>query len=129
MFSDDQGRTWGRTAWLADSPFFGDCEVGLAQLAPGKLIAASRIGLGNGRFGHPGRLLFSDDNGKTWPRAQPAPFYGQRVHIRKLQSGKLLVTYRNVWGTPGARGRWFSRSRKTLGSNRTLTSSTRTAAS
>ncbi|MEN9634271.1 MAG: hypothetical protein RL077_2675, partial [Verrucomicrobiota bacterium] len=103
VFSDDGGKSWNRTAWLADSPFHGDCEVGLAELAPGKLIAASRIGLGNGRFGHPSRLLFSDDNGRTWPRAQPAPFYGQRVHLGKLQSGKLLATYRNVWGTPGSR--------------------------
>ncbi|MSU49643.1 MAG: exo-alpha-sialidase [Opitutus sp.] len=103
VFSDDGGKSWNRTAWLADSPFHGDCEVGLAELAPGKLIAASRIGLGNGRFGQPSRLLFSDDNGRTWPRAQPAPFYGQRVHLGKLQSGKLLATYRNVWGTPGSR--------------------------
>jgi len=103
VFSRDGGKTWKETAWLADSPFHGDCEVGLAEIAPGKLVAASRIGLGNGRFGHPSRLLFSDDNGRTWPRSGPAPFYGQRVHLGKLQSGKFLATYRNVWGTPGTR--------------------------
>lgn len=108
VFSDDRGKSWKRTAWLADSPFHGDCEVGLAELAPNRLIAASRIGLGNGRFGHPSRLLYSDDGGRTWPRAQPAPFYGQRVHLGKLQSGKLLATYRNVWGTPGSRAVVFS---------------------
>lgn len=107
VFSDDRGKSWRRTAWLADSPFHGDCEVGLAELAPGRLIAASRIGLGNGRFGHPSRLLYSDDGGRTWPRAHPAPFYGQRVHLGKLQSGKLLATYRNVWGTPGSRALVF----------------------
>lgn len=108
VFSDDRGKSWNRTAWLADSPFHGDCEVGLAELAPNKLIAASRIGLGNGRFGHPSRLLYSDDGGRTWPRVQPAPFYGQRVHLGKLSSGKLLATYRNVWGTPGSRAVVFS---------------------
>lgn len=108
VFSDDRGKTWTRTAWLADSPFHGDCEVGLAELAPGRLIAASRIGLGNGRFGHPSRLLFSDDGGRTWPRAQPAPFYGQRVHLGRLRSGRLLATYRNVWGTPGSRALVFT---------------------
>lgn len=108
VFSDDRGQSWKRTAWLADSPFHGDCEVGLAELAPNQLIAASRIGLGNGRFGHPSRLLYSDDGGRTWPRAQPAPFYGQRVHLGKLASGKLLATYRNVWGTPGTRAVVFS---------------------
>jgi hypothetical protein len=114
VFSDDRGKSWRRSAWLADSPFHGDCEVGLAELAPGRLIAASRIGLGNGRFGHPSRLLFSDDSGRTWPRAGPAPFYGQRVHLGKLRSGRLLATYRNVWGTPGSRALVFD-AHETLG--------------
>ncbi len=108
VFSDDGGTTWGRPTWTSDSPFFGDCEVGLAEMSPGHLVAATRIGLGNGQFGHPSRLLFSDDNGRTWPRAQLAPFYGQRPHLRKLQSGNYLVTYRNRWGTPGSRALVFN---------------------
>lgn len=107
IFSDDGGTTWGRPAWTSDSPFFGDCEVGLAEMSPGRLVAATRIGLGNGQFGHPSRLLFSDDNGQTWPRAELAPFYGQRPHLRKLQSGNYLVTYRNRWGTSGTRALVF----------------------
>jgi hypothetical protein len=112
VFSDDRGKTWARSGWLSDNPFHGDCEVGLAELAPGKLIAATRIGLGNGRFGHPSRLIYSDDNGRTWPRSEPAPFYGQRVHLNKLQSGKLLATFRNVWGTPGTRALVFDPAEK-----------------
>jgi hypothetical protein len=107
VFSRDGGKTWPEAHWLSDDPFHGDCEVGLAEIAPGKLIAATRIGLGNGKFGHPSRLLFSDDGGLTWPRSEPAPFYGQRPHLGKLQSGKVLVTYRNVWGTPGTRALVF----------------------
>ena len=107
VFSRDGGKTWPEAHWLADSPFHGDCEVGLAELAPGKLVAATRIGLGNGKFGHPSRLIFSDDGGLTWPRTEPAPFYGQRPHFSRLQSGKMLVTYRNVWGTPGNRALVF----------------------
>lgn len=107
VFSDDGGATWERTAWASDSPFFGDCEVGLAEMSPGHLVAATRIGLGNGQFGHPSRLLFSEDSGQTWPRAELAPFYGQRPHLRKLQSGNYLVTYRNRWGTPGTRALVF----------------------
>jgi hypothetical protein len=114
VFSRDGGKTWNESRWLADSPFHGDCEVGLAEIAPGKLLAASRIGLGNGRFGHPSRLLTSDDYGRTWSKGVPAPFYGQRVHLGKLQSGKLLATYRNVWGTPGTRAMVFD-PRKDLG--------------
>jgi hypothetical protein len=107
VFSQDGGKTWPKHAWTSDDPFHGDCEVGLAEVSPSQLIAATRIGLGNGRFGHPSRLLFSRDNGRTWPRSEPAPFYGQRPHIGKLQSGKFLVTYRNVWGTPGTRALVF----------------------
>jgi len=107
VFSRDGGRTWTEHAWLADSPFHGDCEVGLAEMSPGRIVAATRIGLGNGQFGHPSRLLFSNDNGLTWPRAAPAPFYGQRPHLGRLQSGRFLVTYRNRWGTPGTRALVF----------------------
>jgi hypothetical protein len=52
-------------------------------------------------------VAFSDDGGLTWPRFEIAPFYGQRPHVRRLQSGKYLVTYRNVWGTPGSRALVF----------------------
>lgn len=107
VLSRDGGKTWPETHWLADSPFHGDCEVGLAETAPGHLMALTRIGLGNGRFGHPSRVAFSDDGGRTWPRFELAPFYAQRPHVRRLQSGKYLVTYRNVWGTPGSRALVF----------------------
>jgi hypothetical protein len=103
VFSRDGGKTWPETHWLADSPFSGDCEVGLAELSPEKLMAVSRIGLGNAQFGHPSRILFSEDNGLTWPKAVTAPFYAQRPHVGRLQSGKYLVTYRNYWGAPGNR--------------------------
>lgn len=103
VFSEDGGKTWPRSAWLSDSPFFGDCEVGLTELSPGKILGVTRIGLGNGQFGHPSRLIFSEDNGQTWPTAKLAPFYAQRPHVGRLQSGKYLVTYRNVWGSPGNR--------------------------
>lgn len=101
VFSDDGGKTWNRTAIISDDPLQGDCEVGLVELAPGKLMAVTRIGLSSGGFAQPSRFIFSDDNGKTWGRAQLAPIYAQRPIIRKLQSGKLLVSYRNSWGTPG----------------------------
>jgi hypothetical protein len=107
VVSRDGGKTWPEHRWLADNPFFGDCEVGLAELAPGRLLAVTRIGLGNGMFAHPSRLIFSDDGGASWPRAVLAPFYAQRPHVRRLQSGQYLVTYRNSWGTPGNRALVF----------------------
>jgi len=112
VFSDDGGRTWTRTATLSDDPFHGDAEVGITELAPGRLLAATREGFGNGRFGQPSRLIRSEDGGRTWPSAVLAPFYGQRTHLGKLQSGKLLVTYRHVWGNPGTRALIFGADEK-----------------
>ena len=99
LFSDDQGRTWTRSATISDDPYHGDAEVGIVELAPGHLLAITRIGFANGTFGQPSRLIHSYDNGKTWEEPQLAPFYGQRTAVHKLKSGKLLVTYRNRWGT------------------------------
>jgi len=102
VFSGDGGKTWSRTSVLSDDPHQGDCEVGIVELSPGRLVAATRIGLGGGAFGQPSRLIHSYDNGRTWKDARLASFYGQRTIIGKLASGKLLVTYRNRWGTPAS---------------------------
>ena len=99
VFSDDRGRTWNRTATVADDPYHGDSEVGLVELEPGHLLAVTRIGFGNGCYGQPSRLIHSFDNGRTWHEPLLAPFYGQRTAVHRLRSGKLMVTYRNRWGT------------------------------
>ena len=112
VFSDDAGRTWNRTSVLSDNPFQGDAEVGMVELEPGTILAATRIGLGNGQFANPSRLITSHDYGRTWDKGVLAPFYAQRPHLGKLQSGKLLVTYRNVWGTPGSRAFVFDPNEK-----------------
>lgn len=102
VFSDDKGKTWSRTALLADDPLWGDCEVGIVEMSPNNLMAMTRVGLGAGRFGQPSRYLFSRDNGRTWGDSTLGPIYGQRTIVKKLQSGKLLATYRNSWGTPAS---------------------------
>lgn len=99
VFSDDRGESWHRTAILSDDPHHSDSEVGIVELERGHLLAVTRIGFANGSFGQPSRFIHSYDNGKSWGEPQLAPFYGQRTAIHKLQSGKLLVTYRNRWGT------------------------------
>ncbi|MFN0122407.1 MAG: sialidase family protein, partial [Blastocatellia bacterium] len=68
VFSDDGGKTWNRSSIISDEPLQGDCEIGLIELAPNKLMAVTRIGLATGGFGQPSRFIFSDDNGKTWGR-------------------------------------------------------------
>jgi hypothetical protein len=75
-------------------------------------VAVTRSGLSSGGFAQPSRFIFSDDNGKTWGRAQLSPLYAQRPIIRRLQSGKLLVTYRNSWGSPGTYAFLFDQNEK-----------------
>ena len=99
VFSDDRGKTWTRSTTISDDPLHGDAEVGIVELEPGHLLAITRIGFANGTFGQPSRLIHSHDNGRTWEDPVLAPFYGQRTAVHKLKSGKLLVTYRNRWGT------------------------------
>lgn len=102
VFSDDGGESWHRTSLITDAPFQGDCETGIVELEPNQLLAVTRIGFGGGRFGQPSRFVRSQDGGRTWGAGTLSPIYGQRVIVRKLQSGKLLATYRNRWGTPAS---------------------------
>ncbi len=45
--------------------------------------------------------MFSKDYGKTWSKPVLSPFYAHRPYLRKLKSGRLLMSYRNAWGTTG----------------------------
>jgi hypothetical protein len=100
VLSFDGGKTWDTAVTLADDPHHGDCEVGTVDLGDGRLMAVTRIGLGNGQFRNPSRIAYSYDDGRTWTDHQLSPFYAQRPIIRRLQSGNLLLHYRNRWGTP-----------------------------
>lgn len=97
----DGGEHWEDPVVVADSPFHGDCEVGLVEIAPKTLLAISRIGLGNGDYGQPSRLIYSYDAGQSWTEPVMAPIYAQRPILRKLASGKILAVYRNKMGTSG----------------------------
>ena len=112
VFSDDQGKTWGRSAQIFDDPLYGDCEVGICEYAPGKLLAISRCGDAGSANGQPSRFSYSSDHGKTWSKPVLAPFYGHRPIPGLLKSGKLLVTFRNAWGTTGSYAFVFEASEK-----------------
>lgn len=101
VFSSDRGKTWNRTSVLADDPLAGDCEVGICEYAPGKLLAISRIGDGGGRYGQPSRVFYSEDFGRSWSRPVMAPIYAQRAIVKPLRDGKLGVSFRNNSGTTG----------------------------
>lgn len=100
--STDGGKTWSVYGWVTDAPYFSDAEVGTVELEPGHVLAMTRIGFGGGKFGQPSRIVHSYDGGRTWGKPLLSPVYGQRTVVRKLQSGRLLVTFRNRWGTPAS---------------------------
>jgi hypothetical protein len=104
VFSDDRGKTWPRTVSISDDPLVGDCEVGVAEYAPGKLLAITRIGDAGSSLGQPSRFVYSNDFGATWSKPVLSPIYAHRPYVRPLQSGKLFVSYRNAWGTTGTCG-------------------------
>jgi hypothetical protein len=102
VFSDDGGKTFTRTVPIFDDPLLGDCEVGIVEYAPGKILAMSRIGDAGSALGQPSRLAFSEDFGKTWSKPVLAPIYGHRPCVNRLADGRLFVTFRHAnASTPG----------------------------
>ena len=102
VFSSDRGKTWGRTVELTDDPLVGDCEVGVAEYAPGKLIAISRIGDAGSVLAQPSRFVYSEDYGRTWSKPRLGPAIRSSRHVRKLRDGRLFATFRN--GSSGTTG-------------------------
>jgi hypothetical protein len=108
VLSDDGGKTFNRTVKIFDDPLIGDCEVGIAEYAPGKILAMSRIGDGGSAFNQPSRIAYSDDFGKTWSKPRLAPIYAHRPCVRPLRGrssnglSPLFVSFRNASnGTTG----------------------------
>jgi hypothetical protein len=101
VFSRDAGQTWDETHPIFDDPLVGDCEVGIAEFAPQQILAISRIGDAGGRFGQPSRRAISRDGGRTWSKPELFPVYAHRPIVGKLASGRMFMSYRNAWGTPG----------------------------
>jgi hypothetical protein len=63
------------------------------------LLAITRIGDAGGALGQPSRFVYSSDYGATWSKPVLSPIYAHRPCVKPLQDGRLLVTYRNYWGT------------------------------
>lgn len=104
VFSDDGGKTFARTVPIFDDPLIGDCEVGIVEYAPGRILAVSRIGDAGSALGQPSRMAFSDDYGRTWSKPRLAPIYAHRPCVDKLAgaSGQAFVTFRHAnSSTPG----------------------------
>ena len=99
VHSFDGGRTWPLSALTAEQDGYQHDEPSVVRLQDGRLLCVMRENIHTTR---PSHYVLSADDGYTWSTPRPAPFYGDRPAAGLLQSGRLLVIYRNVEPKPGA---------------------------
>ncbi|MGE4297639.1 MAG: sialidase family protein [Desulfovibrionaceae bacterium] len=106
--SPNRGRYWNPLSIIANEKCLVLCEASVIRL-PGKtggekepirLLALMRE---NSSVGEPMYYCVSEDNGVTWSQPMPTPLVGHRPSLGWTQSGKLLVTYRDVGPAPGTK--------------------------
>ncbi len=87
--SMDGGHTWGSPQVLDEKADTTD-EPDICQLADGSLFCAMRPE--KERYMWQSR---SDDNGRTWSRPTPLPFYGHCANLLRTSSGVTLLGHRD----------------------------------
>lgn len=97
MRSNDGGKTWRDLATIASDPVHHHCEGAIVVLKD-ELACVMRE---NNHLGYSSYVSFSPDQGRTWSKAQPLPFSGDRPYAAQLRDGRVLVTYRNQLGNRG----------------------------
>ena len=98
VHSFDGGRTWPLSALTAEQEGYQHDEPSVVRLPDGRLLCVMRENVHTTR---PSHYVLSTDDGHTWSTPRPAPFYGDRPAAGLLESGRLLVIYRNVEPAPG----------------------------
>lgn len=91
--SQDQGLSWLPWSVIANDLHLVLCEASMTRLADGSLFVLLRE---NSFVGEPMYTVQSFDGGQSWTSPQPTPLIGHRPTMAWTQSGKLLVTYRNL---------------------------------
>ena len=88
----DQGKTWQHLSTVVEDPAGKQGhfqEPALVRTRTGRLVMAIRNqGPENAIW-----TAWSDDNGKSWTKAQPTPMIGHPPDLIQLQDGRLLCTY------------------------------------
>ena len=86
LFSQDDGRSWGRAVKLAPDDYN---ETALLRLRSDRWLAASRSH-GDAHLA----LFVSEDEGKHWVKSGPLTLPRQHpAHLLKLADGRILLTY------------------------------------
>ena len=95
--SFDGGQTWPIAGLGAEQDGFQHDEPSILRLADGRLLMVMRENVHTHR---PSHYVISEDEGRVWSTPRPTVFFGDRPGGGVLQSGRLLVTYRNVEPAP-----------------------------
>lgn len=101
--SDDGGRTWPhcRTVFRDPAGKLGFWEQKLAEVAPGKVLAAAwTVTLGDYRD-QCNHFCISHDDGWTWGPHQDTGIRGQTLSMLPLGDDRLLVLYNRRYGEQG----------------------------
>ena len=98
--SFDAGRTWPLSALVGDQEGIQHDEPSVVPLPDRRLLCVMRE---NEHIKRPSHYSLSDDAGSTWSPPRRTPFYADRPAAGVLESGRILVTYRNVEPAPGER--------------------------
>ncbi len=91
--SFDGGQTWPIAALGAEEDGFQHDEPSILRLPDGRFLMVMRENVHTHR---PSHYVISEDEGRVWSTPRPTPFFGDRPGGGILQSGRILVTYRNV---------------------------------
>jgi hypothetical protein len=89
MRSTDGGHTWGEPRPI-DATSVSTDEPDLCQFPDGTLFCAMRPGAESFMW-----QSWSRDNGSTWTRPSPLPFYGHCVNLLYTRSGITLLAHRD----------------------------------
>lgn len=92
LLSDDEGRTWKRSAEITVDTPRGAMEPQIVETAPNRLFCLFRT-----KGGYLYQTM-SQDGGETWSASRPSvlPAPESMARLIRLQSGKLLVVWNNV---------------------------------
>ena len=93
--SPDSGESWEDASMVARDDVHSFTEGSMLLRPDGILVCYLRE---SSLRGWPSYVSYSQDEGYTWSLPHEAEFFGHRPTAGLLQSGRVLVTYRNVNG-------------------------------